>query len=248
MLVLVVLPTFNERGNLGRLVHEVLADPDYRALVVDDRSPDGTGTVAEELAREYPGRVDCLHRDGPRGLGRAYIEGFSRALSTPADLICQMDADLSHSPSDLRRLVGAAGNHDLVIGSRYLGRGPQAALTPGRRLLSRGANAYVRGVLRLVPRDCTSGFRCWRREALAGMALHRIISRGYSFQVEMLHNAARLGCRIAEIPIAFGRRADGASKLSAGVIAESALLPWRLRWQTLRFNGSRSERSGALRH
>jgi dolichol-phosphate mannosyltransferase len=229
MRILIVVPTFNERENLPTLVRLLLRHPDYRVLVVDDGSPDGTGTVADALSWESKGRVRCLHRTGPRGLGLAYVDGFAEAAAGDADLICQMDADLSHDTNDLPGLIAAADDHDLVVGSRY--SDPRA--TPGwpvsRRMLSRLGNWYTRAVAQLTQHDCTSGFRCWRREALARIDLERVRSRGYSFQVEMLTAAARAGFRIAEVPISFRQRAHGVSKLSVEVIAESAVLPWRLR-------------------
>jgi len=229
MQVLVVVPTLNERANLPPLVREILSRGNYQVLIVDDRSPDGTGDAADALSREFPDRVACLHRDGPRGLGAAYAEGFIRALAGPADLICQMDADRSHAAADLPRLIAAARDFDLVIGSRYVAGAPRPGLTGTRLLLSRAGNAYVRRVLRLPQRDCTSGFRCWRRQALAAIGLDRLLSRGYAFQVELLAEAVRAGHRITEVPIRFDERIEGVSKMSARVIAESALMPWRLR-------------------
>jgi dolichol-phosphate mannosyltransferase len=229
MRILIVVPTFNERENLPTLVRGLLQHPDYRVLVVDDGSPDGTGAVANDLSRESKGRVSCLHRNGPRGLGLSYVEGFTEAVASDADFVCQMDADLSHDMLDLPRMITAASRCDLVVGSRYL----PAGVTPGwpvrRRLLSRFANWYMRAFANLPQHDCTSGFRCWRREALARLDLGRVLSRGYAFQVEMLMAAVDAGFRIAEVPISFRDRTRGTSKMSAGVIAESALLPWRLK-------------------
>lgn len=228
MSVLVVIPTYNERDNLPALVPAVLQHDGYRVLVVDDSSPDGTGEVADRLAREFPGRVDVLHRTGRRGLGRSYIDAFRRALATGTPLICHMDADLSHDPKYLPELVAAARQYDVVIGSRYL-NGISVVNWPLRRIvLSVFANRYVRGVTRLEVRDCTSGFRCWRREALAAIPLDRIASDGYAFVVETLYEAARRGCRIGEVPIIYIERRQGASKMSPRVIIESVLMPWRL--------------------
>ena len=168
-----------------------------RVLVVDDQSPDGTGDVAEALARAHPGRIDVLHRTGRRGLGRSYIDGIRRAIAEPVDVICQMDADLSHDPQQLPDLIAATAHADV---------GDRLALHPGRRdrelaeaprdLLSRFANIYIRAVTRLRARDCTTGYRCWRREALARLPLDRFFSDGYSFLIEMLFVASRRGCRI----------------------------------------------------
>ena len=227
--VLVVVPTYNERDNLPVLVRAVLARDGYRLLVVDDASPDGTGQIADDLAREYPGRVDVMHRTGPRGLGRAYIDGLRAAVADGrAELICQMDADLSHNPEYLPALAAAAATNDVVIGSRYL-NGVSVVNWPLHRIfLSAFANKYIRAVTRLTPRDCTSGYRCWRREALAGLPLAGMVSDGYAFLVEMLYEATRHGCRIGEVPIIFVERAQGHSKVSTPVLLESLVIPWRL--------------------
>jgi dolichol-phosphate mannosyltransferase len=227
--VLVVVPTYNERENLPVLVRAVLARDGYRLLIVDDESPDGTGRIADELAAEHPGRIDVMHRTGPRGLGRAYIDGLQQAIAGgTADLICQMDADLSHNPDYLPALTAAAADHDVVIGSRYL-NGVSVVNWPLHRIfLSTFANKYIRAVTRLTPRDCTSGFRCWRREALARLPLAGMVSDGYAFLVEMLYEANRHGCRIGEVPIIFVERAQGHSKVSTPVLLESLIIPWRL--------------------
>jgi dolichol-phosphate mannosyltransferase len=229
MNVLVVVPTYNERENLPLLARGVLALPGFRMLVVDDGSPDGTGDVADALTREYPGRVEVMHRTGKRGLGRSYIDGLRHALSTTdAELICQMDADLSHNPEYLPALAAATANADLVIGSRYL-NGVSVVNWPLHRIfLSAFGNRYIRAVTQLSPSDCTSGFRCWRREALARLPLDTMVSDGYAFLVEMLFDAARNGSRIAEVPIIFVERRQGQSKLSSNVLLESLIMPWRL--------------------
>ena len=228
--VLVVVPTYNERDNLPVLVRAVLAREGYRLLIVDDGSPDGTGRIADELAVEFPGRLDVMHRTGPRGLGRAYIDGLRAAIAEgSADLICQMDADLSHNPDYLPALAAGAADHDVVIGSRYL-NGVSVVNWPLHRIfLSTFANKYIRAVTRLTPRDCTSGFRCWRREALARLPLAGMVSEGYAFLVEMLNEANRRGCRIGEVPIIFVERAQGHSKVSTPVLLESLIIPWRLK-------------------
>jgi dolichol-phosphate mannosyltransferase len=234
MTVLVVVPTYNERENLPLLAEGILSHDGFRMLVVDDASPDGTGQAADELAARHPGRVEVLHRTGPRGLGRSYVEGLQRALRTDADLIVQMDADLSHNPEYLPALAAAAGHYDVVIGSRYL-HGVSVVNWPLHRLfLSAFANRYIRAVTRLSPRDCTSGFRCWRREALARIPLNRVVSDGYAFLVEMLFHAARNGSRIGEVPIIFVERRQGQSKVSSAVLIESLVTPWRLRFSRRR--------------
>ncbi|HEX2443968.1 MAG TPA: polyprenol monophosphomannose synthase [Vicinamibacterales bacterium] len=233
MNVLVIVPTYNERENLPRLVPAVLRHG-YRMMIVDDGSPDGTGEIADELAREWPGRVEVMHRQGVRGLGRSYVDGMRKALSSDnAELICQMDADLSHDPDYLPALVAAAATYDVVIGSRYL-HGISVVNWPLRRLmLSTAANRYIRAVTGMTVRDCTSGFRCWRRDALARVPLDGVISDGYAFIVEMLFEAWRRSCRIGEVPIIFVERREGESKLSRGVLVESLIAPWRLRFRAL---------------
>ena len=227
---LVLIPTYNERENLPGLVRAVVAHPGFRVMVVDDRSPDGTGEVADDLARELPGRVEVLHRTGKKGLGRSYIEALLLARGRTEDFVCQMDADLSHDPKYLPDMIAKAidGRHDLVIGSRYL-QGVSVVNWPLHRLiLSTFANRYIRAVTRMPVADCTSGFRCWRREALDRVPLERIVSDGYAFLVEMLYEAHRSGCSIGEVPIIFVERRVGQSKMSGGVIFESAYMPWRV--------------------
>jgi len=225
---LVIVPTYNERANLPTLVAGLMRHPGVRVLIVDDQSPDGTGALADALARDHSGRIEVMHRVGPRGLGRSYIDGIQKALAEPVDLLCQMDADLSHDPEQLPSLIAAAAAADVVVGSRYVPGGAIVNWPRRRRLLSRFANLYIRAVTRLAPRDCTSGYRCWRRAALAALPLDRFVSDGYSFLVEMLFIAARRGCRIAEVPITFVERREGESKLSRAVLLESAITPWRL--------------------
>ena len=225
---LVLLPTYNERENLESLVTQLLRQDGVGVLVLDDRSPDGTGEIADDLARRYPGRVEVVHRAGPRGFGRSHIEGMQRALLTGASLVVQMDADWSHDPAYLPALLAAAASADLVIGSRYL-HGVSVVNWPMRRiLLSVLANGYVRAITGLTPRDCTAGYRCWRREALARLPLATLASDGYSFQVEMLFEADAAGCRIVEVPIIFVERRAGASKVTGAVFLESLIMPWRL--------------------
>ena len=229
MNTLVVVPTYNERENLPQLVPAVLAHQGFRMLIVDDGSPDGTGQVADELARQYAGRVEVMHRTGPRGLGRSYVDGLKHALKTDATLICQMDADLSHDPQYLPALTAAASTEfDVVIGSRYL-HGVSVVNWPLHRIfLSTFANRYIKTVTGLSPSDCTSGFRCWRREALEKLPLDGVVSDGYAFLIEMLHEAARSGARIGEVPIIFVERRQGQSKVSTPVLIESLITPWRL--------------------
>lgn len=225
---LVLIPTYNERDNLPLAVAGTLAHEGVSVLVLDDGSPDGTGEVAEALAAAHPGRVQVMHRTGPRGLGRAYIDGMRAALRTDAEVVCQMDADLSHDPRFLPDLIAAAETHDLVLGSRYL-KGISVVNWPLRRiLLSLFANAYVRAITRLPVRDCTAGYRCFRRGLLERLPLDRVASEGYAFQVEMLVLAREAGARITEVPIIFVERREGSSKMSLRVMVESLAMPWRL--------------------
>jgi dolichol-phosphate mannosyltransferase len=230
MNVLVVTPTYNERENLPLLAAGVLKHDGYRLLVVDDGSPDGTGAIADRLAAEHPGRVEVIHRTGARGLGRSYIDGLLHAIREGrADFICQMDCDLSHDPSYLPSLVSAAADHDLVIGSRYMNGGVSVVNWPiNRILLSAFGNRYIRLVTSLAASDCTSGYRCWRREALARLPIAAMVSDGYAFLVEMLYEAKQRGLRIGEVPIIFVERRLGQSKLSSNVLIESLIMPWRL--------------------
>jgi dolichol-phosphate mannosyltransferase len=225
---LVIVPTFNERENLPILAKQLMEQAHVSLLVVDDRSPDGTGDVADALARAHPGRIDVLHRTERPGLGRSYVDGIRMALGRPVDVICQMDCDLSHDPRQLPDLLAAIDRADVVIGSRYVPGGRVVNWPLRRRLLSRFANMYIRAVTRLAARDCTGGYRCWRRDALARLPLDRFASDGYSFLVEMLYAASTLGCRVAEVPITFVERRLGASKLTSSVLVESAATPWRL--------------------
>jgi dolichol-phosphate mannosyltransferase len=230
MNVLVVTPTYNERENLPLLAAGVLKHDGYRLLVVDDGSPDGTGAIADRLAAEHPGRVEVIHRTGARGLGRSYIDGLLHAIKEGrADFICQMDCDLSHDPAYLPSLVSAAVEHDLVIGSRYMNGGVSVVNWPiNRILLSAFGNRYIRFVTSLAASDCTSGYRCWRREALARLPIAAMVSDGYAFLVEMLYEAKQRGFRIGEVPIIFVERRLGQSKLSSNVLIESLIMPWRL--------------------
>ena len=228
MNALVLVPTYNERENLPILTEQVLAHEGTRILVLDDGSPDGTGHVADELARKYPGRLDVMHRTGARGLGRSYLDGFRTAIASDADVVCQMDADLSHDPKFLPAIMRATATADLVIGSRYVPGGDVENWPIHRVMLSGFANRYIRGVTGLRVRDCTSGYRCWRRQALARLPLDVIQSDGYSFLVEVAFYAAAAGLRIGESPIVFVERRLGASKLTSGVLIESLKTPWRL--------------------
>jgi dolichol-phosphate mannosyltransferase len=225
---IVIVPTFNERHNLPRLAEELLRIPDLRVMVVDDDSPDGTGQEADRLAGESGGRLTAIHRSGRRGLGLSYVDGMRAALCMHATHVCQMDADFSHDPADVPRLVAATTSADLAIGSRYVPGGAVRDWPAHRVALSAFANGYVRRITRLPVHDCTSGFKCFRADLLAHLPLDRLVSDGYAFQVELAWESHLAGARIVEVPITFVERRQGQSKLSGQVIAESALLPWRL--------------------
>lgn len=234
MRAVVVLPTYEERENLPAVVGAVLALPgEFAVLVVDDASPDGTGALADGLAREHPGRVEVLHRPGKEGLGRAYAAGFARALAGGAELVFQMDADLSHDPAALPALRAPleAGRADLVLGSRYVPGGGTAGWGTGRRLLSRFGSLYARLLLRLPVRDLTGGFKGWRAATLRAADPGSVAARGYAFQVEATLRAVRAGARVLEVPILFTERKGGRSKMSLAVALEAA---WRVPWLALR--------------
>jgi dolichol-phosphate mannosyltransferase len=235
----VIIPTYNERENIAAVVTALLRHDGLEILIVDDGSPDGTGALADELARTST-RVQVVHRSGVRGLGRSYVDGMLIALGRGATHICQMDADLSHDPAAIPALLAASANADVVIGSRYVPGGRVRNWPWRRRALSGFANTYVRTLTGLTPRDCTSGFRCWRREVLEQLDLERFRSDGYAFQVELTWASQRAGWRIIEVPITFVERRVGSSKLSGAVIAESMLLPWRLAL-TGRLTGSEAD-------
>jgi dolichol-phosphate mannosyltransferase len=225
-----VLPTYNEADNLEPLVEAALANlpAEARVLVVDDNSPDGTGKIAGRLAATE--RVEVLHRPRKDGLGPAYLAGFRRALEGGAGYVLEMDADFSHDPADLSRLLAAAESADLVIGSRYVAGGRVENWTPARRAISRGGSIYARRALGLSVRDLTGGFKCFRRQVLETIPLGEIGSRGYAFQVEMTYRAAKAGFKIDEIPICFHERRAGASKMSGGIVAEAVWKVPLLRW------------------
>jgi len=229
--VLVVLPTFNERENLERVVAGV-RHLGHDVLVVDDASPDGTGDIADGLAAADEG-VRVLHRERKLGLGSAYEDAFRIGLAEGSRLMVEMDADGSHRAQDLQPIVDAArGCGGLAVGSRYM-PGGQIVGWPGHRLLlSWGANVYCRTLLSLKVRDCTSGFRCYTRELLSSIDLDGIVSQGYSFQIEMVHRTVRLGYPVVEVPIRFEDRVAGASKVSQGEIR-------RALWTVLRLSMSR---------
>jgi len=226
----VVMPTYNEREMLWQIAQAVLALPGgWRLLIVDDNSHDGTGQLANELAQREA-RLTVLHRQEKQGLGPAYLAGFTELLARPdVDFLFEMDADFSHNPADLPRLLEASRNADLVIGSRYVPGGRTEGWSLRRRLLSRWGNAYVRLVLGIPIHDATAGFRCFRRRALETLDFHAINAKGYGFQIEMAYRTIQAGLRVAEVPIVFTERRAGQSKMSGSIVTEALALPWRLK-------------------
>jgi dolichol-phosphate mannosyltransferase len=232
--VTVCLPTYNELENLQPLLHalrDILPDGG-RVLVIDDSSPDGTGELADRLAAELD-FVDVLHRPRKEGLGPAYVAGFRRALAGDAELVLQMDCDFSHSPADVPRLIAAATNADLALGSRYVTGGSVRNWGPLRRALSRGASLYTRALLMPI-RDPTGGFKCFHRRVLETIHLDAISSRGYAFQIETTYRALRAGFTVVEIPISFADREHGGSKMSRAIVLEAAWKVPALRLSALR--------------
>jgi dolichol-phosphate mannosyltransferase len=233
----VCLPTYDERENLEPMIRalgEVLG-PDDRVLVIDDNSPDGTGQIADRLAAEL-GWVDVLHRPRKEGLGRAYLDGFRAALDTGSELVLEMDCDFSHDPADVPRLLAAAADADLVLGSRYVPGGGTANWGLLRRAISRWGSLYAQILLGLPLRDLTGGFKCYRRQVLEAIDLAAIRSRGYAFQIETTYRAVRAGFRVVEIPIRFTDREVGGSKMSRSIVLEAV---WKVPALRLKAAGGR---------
>jgi dolichol-phosphate mannosyltransferase len=231
MASIVITPTYNERENIERLVAAVLAaDRALDLLIVDDNSPDGTGAIADRLA-QLSRRVHVLHRPGKQGLGAAYKAGFRYALERGYDQIVEMDADLSHNPFDLPRLIApvAADEADLALGSRWVQGGGTVNWPLHRQLISRGGSRYARVVLGLPVRDLTGGFKCFHRSVLQAIDLDAIRSSGYGFQIELTYHAIGAGFRVRELPITFTEREHGASKMSRAIVLEALAMVWQLR-------------------
>lgn len=225
--VWVVVPTYNEAENIGRLADRLLAvfdreGYDGHLLVVDDGSPDGTALLVDGIAEHDP-RVEVLRRPAKRGIGPAYLAGFRHAMARGAALVCEMDADFSHDPEDVVRLVAAAEQADLVLGSRYVPGGGVARWGPLRRLISRGGSWYARRMLGVRIRDLTGGFKCFRRVVLEALPLDQVAAAGYVFQIEMTYRALLAGFRVVEVPIVFTERVLGQSKMSGGIVKEAAI-------------------------
>jgi dolichol-phosphate mannosyltransferase len=233
-----ILPTYNEAENLEAIIRAVLPQLEstgleHRVLVVDDGSPDGTGEIADRLAAELE-PVEVFHRSAKQGLGRAYLAGFARALAGGADLVLEMDADFSHDPADLPRLIEAAREADLVLGSRYVPGGGVTHWDLGRRLLSRGGSWYSRVLLRVPIRDLTGGFKCFRRLVLETIDLEAVDSDGYGFQIELTYRALQAGFQVTEVPIVFRDRRVGQSKMTPRIALEAV---WKV--PALRLRGRR---------
>ncbi len=225
---LVVVPTYNEMENIARLVQKVLSlDKGIDLLIVDDNSPDGTGRESDRLAAGHP-EVNVMHRPAKMGMGRAYVDGFKWALARDYEYICEMDADFSHDPEDLLRLLEGVRDCDLCIGSRYVERAGVVNWPAWRNLLSRSANLYVRVITGMPVSDGTAGFKCYRRTVLESVDLDNVRSEGYAFQIEMHYKAWKKGFRIREIPIIFTERRRGRSKMSKRIIFEAFFAVWRL--------------------
>ncbi len=222
--VWLVIPTYNEAANLEAIVEAVLRElpAGSRVLIVDDSSPDGTGEIADRIAAART-EVEVLHRKRKEGLGPAYVAGFRHVLAVGAGLVGQMDADFSHDPADLPRLLDAVGDADLVLGSRYVEGGGVSDWGPTRRAISRRGSAYARVILAVRVADLTGGFKVFRREVLEEIDLDSLESLGYAFQVETTYRAIRAGFRVAEVPITFRDRRVGESKMTGRIVAEAAL-------------------------
>jgi dolichol-phosphate mannosyltransferase len=233
MKALVVIPTYNEEHNIRNITREVLAVSDLTdVLIIDDNSPDGTGDIADGMSAEEP-RIKVMHRTGKLGLGSAYIAGFRYALANGYDYIMEMDADYSHDPKEIPNFLAAIKESDLVVGSRYVGGIRILNWPMNRLLLSYSAGVYTRMITGLKLLDCTSGFKCFRRETLESLDLSRIHSDGYSFQIEMSFLCQDKGFKLKEIPIVFTERKEGHSKMSSGIIFEALFIVWLLKVKSI---------------
>jgi dolichol-phosphate mannosyltransferase len=228
----VCLPTYNERENLEPMLR-ALGEHDVRVLVIDDNSPDGTGRLADRLAQELD-YVEVLHRPHKEGLGPAYVAGFRRALADGAELILEMDADFSHSPADVPRLIAATDAADLALGSRYVDGGEIVNWGPVRRAISAGGSFYARVLLSVPPHDLTGGFKCYRADVLRTIDLDAIHSKGYAFQIETTYRTLRAGFTVVEVPIRFVDREAGGSKMSRAIVLEAIWKVPTLRLAALR--------------
>ncbi|HEX2909289.1 MAG TPA: polyprenol monophosphomannose synthase [Chloroflexia bacterium] len=233
--VMVIVPTYNESENLPRLLDTLfnLGIPGLRVMIVDDNSPDGTGTLAEQIGREkFPGKVEVLHRPGKLGLGTAYIAGFKHALHKGATYIVEMDADFSHDPQVLKKFMEAMKEADVAVGSRYVAGGSlDKRWKLIRRVISKGGSIYARAILGLKVHDTTAGFKMFKREVLEALPLDKVRSNGYGFQVEIAYLCQKNGFRVKEVPIHFNEREAGTSKMSARIAIEAAWKVWLIRFR-----------------
>jgi dolichol-phosphate mannosyltransferase len=241
---LIILPTYNEIENLRPLVEEILECGLYDILVVDDSSPDGTGQLADELSDQHKGRVYALHRKRKEGLGRAYVEGFKWGLKRGYDVLFEMDADFSHSPSHLSQFMRELERGaDLVLGSRNIRGGGTRNWSFLRKFISRGGSLYARAILFSPYHDLTSGFKAFRREVLENVDVEGIRSNGYSFQIEVTHRAHQMGFKVVETPIIFNDRKLGTSKMNGRIVAEAMLMVWKLRFSKSARRTPRSQKN-----
>ena len=228
----VCVPTYNERETVEAIVAAILeVDPRVDVLVIDDNSPDGTGQLADAVAAREP-RVKVLHRAGKQGLGKAYLAGFAWALERGYELVLEMDADFSHHPRYLPRMLDEAAGADLVLGSRYVRGGGTVNWGLGRQLLSKAGSLYARAILGLPVRDLTGGFKCFHRRVLEAIDLASVECTGYAFQIELTYRAIRKGFRVVEVPIVFEDRRVGHSKMSRRIVLEAVGKVWSIRWSS----------------
>ncbi len=231
---LVIIPTYNEKENIEKMIHKVMSlQPEFDLLVVDDGSPDGTGLIVKELQKKFKERLFIEERIGKLGLGTAYLHGFDWGLKRDYDYLCEMDADFSHNPDDLQRLVSACENEpaDLAIGSRYVKGGKVANWDKKRLLLSFLASIYVRMILWIKIKDTTAGFKCYHRRVLENINFDLITFKGYAFQIGMKYAALKKGYKVTEVPITFIDRELGTSKMSSGIFKEAVIGVWRMRFK-----------------
>lgn len=230
---IVIIPTYNEKENIEKIIRAVLnLDSKFDILIIDDNSPDGTPQIVKKIKQEFPNRIFLLERPGKLGLGTAYIAGFKYCLEHNYDYIFEMDSDFSHRPEDLERLLEQCvnTNADIVVGSRYVKGGKVVNWPFNRIFISFGASLYVRAILWLPVKDCTAGFICYHRSVLEALDLDKIRFVGYAFQIEMKYRAWRKGFKIKEIPITFTDRIEGQSKMSKGIIQEAVIGVWKMRF------------------
>ncbi|MCB0364365.1 MAG: polyprenol monophosphomannose synthase [Bdellovibrionaceae bacterium] len=234
MKTLVVIPTYNEAANIVSLISEIRgARPGLHVLVVDDNSPDGTAGLVEKLGESHPGEVHCLKRPGKQGLGRAYVAGFGWGLDRGYEVVVEMDADFSHRPVDLVKVLEAANSHDFVVGSRWIKGGSTLNWSIWRKLISIGGSFYSRLILGYPLRDWTGGFNAWRAVVLQGIGLDEVKSEGYSFQIELKFRACSCGFKGTEVPIIFDERREGQSKMSSRIVLEALYRVWLIRFKPL---------------